>query len=67
MPVWGDEARLWQVFYNLIANAIKYTPAGGAVRLLLATTTAAASVTVSDTGIGIPPEPCRTSSSGSTG
>lgn len=52
----GDPARLRQVFYNLLDNAIKYTPKGG--RIVVATETADASirVTVRDSGVGIPAE-----------
>ncbi len=57
-PVWvpGDEARLRQVFFNAIDNAIKYTPEGGAIEVWVETNTQAARVTVKDTGIGIPAE-----------
>lgn len=50
-----DEARLKQVLFNLISNAIKYTPAGG--RITLAAETADnnwVKIAVQDTGIGIP-------------
>ena len=50
----GDALRLRQVFLNLISNAIKYTPAGGAVNLALALKGNDAVVTIADTGIGIP-------------
>ena len=50
----GDALRLRQVFLNLISNAIKYTPAGGAVNLTLALDGSDAVVTIADTGIGIP-------------
>lgn len=53
----GDSARLQQVFWNLIKNSIKFTPAGG--RVTIATHNNDEhhiTVTVSDTGIGIDPE-----------
>jgi signal transduction histidine kinase len=52
----GDAAQLRQVFYNLLDNAIKYTPAGGKVEARVEATPPGAIVTVRDTGIGIPPE-----------
>jgi heavy metal sensor kinase len=54
--VTGDEARLREVFYNLLDNAIKYTPEGGAIDVRLERQDGRAVVTVRDTGIGIPPE-----------
>jgi heavy metal sensor kinase len=56
VQVRGDEPRLRQVFYNLLDNAIKYTPEGGRVEVRLKTGSGAAVVTVRDTGVGIPPE-----------
>jgi signal transduction histidine kinase len=47
---------LRQLFLNLIANAVKYTPEGGQLEIALATREDEAVVTVSDTGIGIPEE-----------
>jgi signal transduction histidine kinase len=41
---------------NLVANAVKYTPAGGRVRIGLTAEESTACLTVRDTGIGIPPE-----------
>jgi len=50
----GDERRLKQALFNLISNAIKFTPPGGAIRLEAARDKDALSLTVADTGIGIP-------------
>jgi signal transduction histidine kinase len=52
----GDQDKLKQVLLNLVSNAIKYTPPGGRVTLGLACVTGWARFTVTDTGIGIPPE-----------
>jgi two-component system OmpR family sensor kinase len=49
----GDRTRLRQLFLNLITNAIKYTPKGGEVELMLTATEDEATFTVKDTGIGI--------------
>lgn len=49
----GDPLRLHQVVTNLLANAIKFTPAGGVVSIELARRPAHAEITVSDTGRGI--------------
>jgi heavy metal sensor kinase len=56
VQVQGDEARLRQVFANLLDNAIKYTPEGGTVRVELGQRGRTALVSVRDTGVGIPPE-----------
>jgi PAS domain S-box-containing protein len=52
----GDAARLYQVFENLIDNAIKYTPAGGHVWVKSTVEDLEAVVHIEDTGIGIPPD-----------
>jgi heavy metal sensor kinase len=52
----GDAGRLRQVFYNLLDNAIKYTPPGGTVAIRCGRRGRDAVVTVHDTGRGIPPE-----------
>jgi heavy metal sensor kinase len=52
----GDSARLKQVIVNLLDNAIKYTPAGGTVKLAVTTRAGEALFEVADTGIGIPAE-----------
>ena len=56
LMVTGDRVRLRQVFANLIDNAVKYTPAGGHIRVTLRRDGQAAEVTVTDTGPGISPE-----------
>ncbi len=50
----GDRARLKQVVVNLLDNAIKYTPAGGKIRLSAFTVGNKAVMEVEDNGIGIP-------------
>jgi len=52
-PVTGDSSRLRQVFWNLLANAIKFTPPGGYVRVSIRFSDDQAVVTVADTGVGI--------------
>jgi signal transduction histidine kinase len=52
----GDEKRLKQALFNLISNAIKFTPPGGEIVLAGRREPGAAVLSVSDTGIGIPPE-----------
>jgi PAS domain S-box-containing protein len=54
--VYGDAARLAQVFANLLDNACKYTPRGGRVSVTLAARESQVSVCIRDTGIGIPAE-----------
>jgi signal transduction histidine kinase len=54
--VWADAQRLSQLFMILVDNAIKYTPAGGEIRLSLSKAGGMAQVSVADTGMGIPPE-----------
>ena len=52
----ADPTRLRQVVANLVDNAVKYTPAGGRVMLAAETRGDRVSITVSDTGPGIPAE-----------
>lgn len=54
VSVSGDPSRLQQLFLNLAENAVKYTPAKGAVSFSLERNNGNAVVQVSDTGIGIP-------------
>jgi PAS domain S-box-containing protein len=52
----GDVLRLEQVFQNLLGNAVKYSPNGGAIRVSLQATAGEALASITDEGIGIPTE-----------
>ncbi|MBI1734297.1 MAG: response regulator [Candidatus Rokubacteria bacterium] len=52
----GDPHRLQQVFWNLLSNALAFTPEGGRVTVRLDRTDAEAVISVTDTGQGIAPE-----------
>ncbi|HET9933407.1 MAG TPA: PAS domain S-box protein [Polyangiaceae bacterium] len=52
----ADSARLTQVLSNLLTNAAKYTPRGGAIRVTLRREADQAVVDVADNGVGIPRE-----------
>ena len=54
--VHGDPDRLQQVVWNLMTNAIKFTPAGGSVEVGVAVDGTWASLQVTDTGAGIEPQ-----------
>jgi heavy metal sensor kinase len=56
VPVRGNRVRLKQVVVNLLDNAIKYTPAKGAIQLRALVVNGHAVLEVEDNGIGIPPE-----------
>jgi signal transduction histidine kinase len=51
-----DPNRFQQVIWNLVQNAVKFTPAGGSVEVRLRYLNGQAEIEVSDTGIGIAPE-----------
>ena len=55
-PISGDADRLRQVFWNLLNNAIKFTPKGGQAWVLLDRVKSHIEVSVIDTGEGIAPE-----------
>ena len=55
-PISGDPSRLQQVLWNLLTNAIKFTPKSGKVQIVLERVNSHVEVRVVDTGIGIVPE-----------
>jgi signal transduction histidine kinase/CheY-like chemotaxis protein len=52
----ADELRFKQVLLNLLSNAVKFTPDGGSVEVRAQRVDHELAVTVSDTGVGVPPE-----------
>ncbi|HEY6245694.1 MAG TPA: PAS domain S-box protein [Pyrinomonadaceae bacterium] len=54
--VMGDRERLQQVVWNLVCNAVKFTPAGGEVNVRLNRINSHLEIAVSDTGAGIHPD-----------
>jgi PAS domain S-box-containing protein len=52
----GDPSRLQQVVWNLLTNALKFTPAGGRIEVRLERDASFARVVVTDTGVGIAPD-----------
>ncbi|MBA2174782.1 cell wall metabolism sensor histidine kinase WalK [Halobacillus locisalis] len=54
--VWIDEDKMTQVLDNIISNAIKYSPEGGTVRFSAHSTRKQLKVSISDEGIGMPPD-----------
>jgi len=55
-PMAGDPARLQQIVWNLLSNALKFTPKGGRVRIVLRRTGSQAEIIVEDNGAGIRPD-----------
>jgi signal transduction histidine kinase len=61
-PVLGDRGRLVQILTNLVSNACRYTPDGGAIRIMVSgprrpqTPLDRVLISVSDTGIGLSPQ-----------
>jgi PAS domain S-box-containing protein len=51
-----DVRRIGQVMSNLVGNAVKFTPAGGTIRISARQSGNAVAMSVADTGLGIPPE-----------
>jgi PAS domain S-box-containing protein len=52
----GDPNRLQQILWNLLSNALKFTPVGGRVQVILERVNSHVELVVEDTGIGIAPE-----------
>jgi signal transduction histidine kinase len=55
-PVFADRERVHQVLFNLLDNAVRFTPAGGQVTVTATRHDGTVDVTVADTGPGIAPE-----------
>lgn len=54
LRVYGDRLRCKQILYNLLSNAVRFTPAGGEVKIAAEQEGDTIRLMVSDTGIGIP-------------
>ncbi len=52
----ADERRLKQALFNLLSNALKFTPPGGSVTLAARRTGERVALIVADTGVGVPQE-----------
>jgi len=52
----GDESQLKVLFFNILDNAVKYTPSGGSVNIFIEKAGHLANIKIEDTGIGIPKE-----------
>lgn len=52
----ADRERVHQVLFNLVDNAVRFTPSGGEVRVEARRNNGSVRVSVADTGMGIPPE-----------
>jgi signal transduction histidine kinase len=55
-PVSGDPARLQQIVWNLLANAVKFSTKGGTIEIRLERVNAHVEISVTDNGIGIAPD-----------
>jgi signal transduction histidine kinase len=59
VPATIDARKMEQVIDNLVSNAIKYTPDGGTISVAVVVSGNRATVSVADTGSGIPPDELR--------
>jgi PAS domain S-box-containing protein len=55
-PISGDPARVQQILWNLLTNALKFTPKGGRVHVVLERVNSHLEISVGDTGSGIAPD-----------
>ena len=55
-PAFADRERVHQVLFNLVDNAVRYTPSGGAVTVSAHRHNGSVEIEVRDTGVGIPAE-----------
>ena len=55
-PIWADAVRVQQVISNLLGNAIKFTPKGGRVTIVVDALADFGRLRIDDTGIGIEPD-----------
>jgi PAS domain S-box-containing protein len=55
-PVWGDEDRIEEILFNLLDNAIKFSPSGGSIVITTEVSEGEITVSITDPGIGIPSE-----------
>jgi signal transduction histidine kinase len=56
IEVWADPHKVSQILFNLVGNAVKFTGEGGQIRVAAGMQGSMASISVADTGGGIPPE-----------
>jgi PAS domain S-box-containing protein len=52
-PVWGDEDRIEQIFFNLLDNAIKFSPSGGQIGIQMEPGDEEITISITDPGVGI--------------
>lgn len=55
-PVWGDEDRIEEIFFNLLDNAIKFSPSGGQISIQMEPRDEKIMISISDPGVGIAPD-----------
>ncbi|MEQ8228234.1 MAG: PAS domain S-box protein [Rhodospirillales bacterium] len=60
LQIWADRRAVVQITLNLLSNAIKFTEPGGSVTVKAALDNDVPTLSVSDTGIGIPPDVLKT-------